>query len=794
MKKLLFAIAFFATFAASGETDFIRLPATRDTWVSTVTGEEEGSNGGSPRIKVKGHQEYSILDFDVSSLAGKAVKAASLHIKLAGEERLWSVSVGTIAVEWYEGKATNYEKEPGASSFRWRRYPDVPWSNDEAYGYSDLTSATFGGMGTIWSSADATEPADGWQSIEVSPAVVEARIEGKSFGFVVFDDTGTELERNGDNVDLHLLPNRFAYSREQNAASCPYLLVEVEDVELPSPVKLGQAEVAIVDEFLKFTPEGESVPSVRDGYLVSNVLWNAATRRIDLAGAHGEFIGFQVAVTDAGAKPWQVKMTWNGEGAAPQTTFYRLGKVDTPKGRMPDPALALPADGAVAFEGKTDTVYCELYIPKGAGAEERTGTLELRDGEGQTLALDVALRVWDFSIPDKLSFLPEMNCYSLPENERDYYRLAQLHRTYVNRVPYSHAGNVSHGCAPEWNPKTRSFEWSAWTKRYGPYFDGSAFSDLPRGPVPVESFFLPLFENFPGNIFEGFKGVNEWPDESMFTPEYLKDFDAGVDGFAKKILAEKWKDTLFVFFLNNKQDYKRNGWTSAASPWLLDEPMSGRDFAALAFFGNRFKAALPPEMAHANLRFRADVSRPQWERDYLDSCLDVYVVAGGPMRLYRQLVLERCRRLGRLLYTYGTSSAPHECAYQPVLWTLDAWAGGADGIIPWQTIGTPLSWKEGDELSLFYPAVPESGGKVVPSVRLKAYRRGQQDAEYLNQLVAKGVSRDDLGRSVRCRLALDHGYVVKCSAEDAGTPRYDATSPEDLELFRRDIARRLGGE
>ena len=159
-------------FAVSAETEFIRLPVTRDTWVSSVTGEEEGSNGGATRIKFKGHQEYSILDFDVSSLAGKTVKSATLHIKMAAEERLRRVSVGTIAVEWYEGKASGYAKETGASSFRWRRYPDVPWSHDGAYGYSDLTSVTFGGMGTIWSSADASDPVDSWQSIAVSPAVV----------------------------------------------------------------------------------------------------------------------------------------------------------------------------------------------------------------------------------------------------------------------------------------------------------------------------------------------------------------------------------------------------------------------------------------------------------------------------------------------------------------------------------------------------------------------------------------------------------------------------------------------
>ena len=57
------------------------------------------------------------------------------------------------------------------------------------------------------------------------------------------------------------------------------------------------------------------------------------------------------------------------------------------------------------------------------------------------MELDVALQVWDFTLPDYLSFLPEMNCYGLPENERAYYRLAHRHRTVINRVPYSQRGS-----------------------------------------------------------------------------------------------------------------------------------------------------------------------------------------------------------------------------------------------------------------------------------------------------------------------------------------------------------------
>ena len=44
-----------------------------------------------------------------------------------------------------------------------------------------------------------------------------------------------------------------------------------------------------------------------------------------------------------------------------------------------------------------------------------------------------------------------MNCYGLPENERDYYRLAHRHRTVLNRLPYNQNGQMQDGCAPRWD-------------------------------------------------------------------------------------------------------------------------------------------------------------------------------------------------------------------------------------------------------------------------------------------------------------------------------------------------------
>ncbi len=108
-----------------------------------------------------------------------------------------------------------------------------------------------------------------------------------------------------------------------------------------------------------------------------------------------------------------------------------------------------------------------MYVPHHVKPGDHKGRLTLENG-GQTLALDVSRRVWNFTLPDYLSFLPEMNCYGLPANERDYYRLAHRHRAVLNRVPYSQNGTVHDSCAPRWDGK--KLDWTAWDRRFGKAF------------------------------------------------------------------------------------------------------------------------------------------------------------------------------------------------------------------------------------------------------------------------------------------------------------------------------------
>ena len=120
------------------------------------------------------------------------------------------------------------------------------------------------------------------------------------------------------------------------------------------------------------------------------------------------------------------------------TIWFRL-----PRGSLPDPIVPLGvAAASVTATCRESSRPLSPPEPEPAcralcaarcsrGNAPRHLDLALRAGQ---LPLAVKLTVWDFTLPDHLSFLPEMNCYGLPENERAYYRLAHRHRTVLNRL------------------------------------------------------------------------------------------------------------------------------------------------------------------------------------------------------------------------------------------------------------------------------------------------------------------------------------------------------------------------
>jgi hypothetical protein len=574
-----------------------------------------------------------------------------------------------------------------------------------------------------------------------------------------------------------------------------------EPLKAAAPLpKLGDAEIAIIDALDKVQPvTGAMVPAQELGYLAGNHLWDG--KQIRLYGAGNEIVSFQILVRGKveGLKA-ELEFPQAQAKDAPSVNFFRFRNVDSKAGPMPDPlipvegqdpGLSVP-DRDEKIAGQTSGgLLCELALPRLAAPGQRAGVLTLRAG-GQTLKIPVSLTVWDFSLPDVLSFLPEMNSYGLPDNEADYYRLAHRNRTVINRVPYHQNGVVAPGCAPAWDKKTRKLDWTAWDKRFGPYFDGTAFADRTPGnsgehrrPVPLEVFYLPLFENWPTPMEGNYNG-SYWADRA-FPEGYRKDFVEVSRQFAEHFNEKGWNDTIFQCFFNGKTNFKTKGWSRGTCPWLLDEPANFQDYWALRYFGELFHEGVnlaPP--GKAKMMFRADISRPEWQRDALDHVLDYNVVGGGAFRQYQRIVLDRKEQFGQIVVPYGGSNDPADSNVQPAAWCLDSWTLGGDGVLPWQTIGEDDSWKKADALSLFYPGGPAGLPGPVPSIRLKSYLRGQQDVEYLTLLaIVEKQSRYLLGQRIREALPLageKHG--TRFEGEDAGVIDFGHLRPQELWALR----------
>ncbi len=551
--------------------------------------------------------------------------------------------------------------------------------------------------------------------------------------------------------------------------------VPAVDESQPLP-EIGGREVFVIDPLDKVRPgDGAMIPERPAAYKRRNHLWDAAGSTVRLSVARNEFVAFQVVLAE-GRDEVVADVRFKG-GCRPEVELLRYVAIPSRDGPLPDPLVPLAASipSNADAEARYRSLLVDLWVPHDCPPGEQRGVLTL-SAEGQALEIAIELEVWNFVLPDHLSFVPQMNSYGLPPppEDRAYYRQAHRHRTCLNLVPYNWRGEVFKGYKPD-----RRGSWAAWDVRFGPLLDGSAFADLPRSGVPVDAFYLPFNENWPASIAEGFLG-GYWA-ESALSEEYRERFTDGVRSYVEHLNTSGWTDTMFEFYLNNKLYHRREEWNRSSAYWVFDEPINTQDFWALRWYASAFHQALAAAGVGGGgvqLGFRADISRPEWQRDLLDGLLDVNVVGLG-FAPYLRTVLDRRDRNGEVLYNYGTSNRVENANVQPAAWVLWAWSVGADGVLPWKTVGRESSWGKASPLALFYPG---AAGEAHPSIRLKSYRRGQQDVEYLTMLAAaSGVPRRALGEIVLELASLD-AVATQTGTADAG--RLDFDGADAVRLWR----------
>lgn len=740
-----------------GAAEPLRVEFSRDLWISAYKSEREGSNGASPKLKLKGIQEFFLCDLDPAPLRGKRVLRAQLHVHLEGAETLGRITVSTVAEDWVEGRGTSYARTPGASCFGWARTDEARWGGGEP----DITSVINGAGGSIWGFGDSTPPdADRWQVIPIEPAVVQARLDGRSYGFSVMDDVGSEYTRTGNTIDYRHFPNRYVASREGRRNTAPYFTLWLEDGPAAQQSKTRVAAKPAIAPAklppLQPAPSAGTKPPVecRDEF-------GEPLAALEFFAARGETIGFSIAT-----KTSEVAVEW----PTLKTVLFSMPKV---AGQV-DPLVPVAFTGAPTEGAEGGGTFIEIHVPRDAKPGQHAGILRVG-----AHALACTVTVWNFTLPDRLSFLPQMNCYGLPGHEREYYRLAHEHRTVLNRLPYGWTGRVDRKTAPVIRADG-SWDWTAWDAEFGPLLDGSAFRDLPRSGVPIEAFYLPLNENWPMDHERYFRG-GYWI-ESAYDEAYWREFRDAVARFAEHFTARGWTEPMFEFYLNNKVYFKRdrgNRWDACSAAWVFDEPMNTQDFWALRRFGMEFWRGVAAKPG-ARFTFRADISRPEWQRDLLDGVTSAEIVS-GVLRTYRDRVVQRAEQFDNLVYMYGSANRIGTSNAMPAAWCVETWALGADGVVPWQTIGKADAWQKPDQLSLFYP----TPNGPVPSLRLKSFRAGQQLTEYLTMFTAlSGGNRLDVGAAVLALPGL-RAALEKKSEADAGDSLFGPEAGSTLTALRQ---------
>lgn len=459
---------------------------------------------------------------------------------------------------------------------------------------------------------------------------------------------------------------------------------------------------------------------------------------------------------------------------------------------------------------KWQGVWCDLYVPKRAQPGTYSGRVLVRAGVDE-IQVPVKLRVHQFVMPDRCSFEVDFNCYGpvyrsrswaeYLRRERLYYAAAHEHRATLNPLGYTHSGHVYEGFAPELEGEgqaVRVRDWARWDQHYGPYLDGSAFTGY-RAGVPVTHMYLPFHENWPLPISKHYHvRIDEKrypamifaharlapPIEQAFDEQFKEGFKSVARQFAEHVRERGWLDTEFQCYTNNKHFYKdpkRGG--RGTSWWCLDEPMCTDDFLAVRFFGVLFKDATG-QAGPARMIYRGDISRPQWQRDFLDGITDLECVSGALWR-YRRRLMDMQRRWGVRFWHYGTANPVRVSNLAAVRWALRAWAYGADGILPWNVIGGDSAYEQPAPTALLVPGDRFGLEGPVVSLRVKAFRRGQQDVELLMALARKrGWRRAQVQAAVGGLLARAGSEAV--SMADANVD-WERLSASELVLMRRAI-------
>jgi hypothetical protein len=696
-----------------------------------------------------------------------------------------------------------------------------------------------------WASAKV---APRWQTPRPAPAGQKVRAwitdlqpgAGYSFAIVAYDQSGNRSAMAA--TDVVKLPKTEAPR-----------LGQLKAVDQPggSPIDVaGKMALWATDELTKVDPVSGKILDgstyTETGARKGSHVWDGKTHTVRLTALKGEVAAFNLVIEalDGSLADVKVKagdLVGPNDAKIPATRFtpHRVWYVESKKGDAstwygdPTPVLDKPlqipaADNKVEGQ-KNQSVYMDLALPQKLPAGTYRGQLAVESAAAKG-SIGVEVQVLDLEMPAELSYVIELNAYGCGK-DRDLWlamhRLAHLHRTGYNALSYGHCESVTVPFMPTiegHGAKAKVTDWSEHDKWVGPLLDGSAFADLPRGPVPIPHWYLPFHENYPEKIREHYakpeffedKPLNEngvldyaeWKDiiaasDVDIREAFDKTWQEGADTIARQyrdhFINKGWTKTQFQIFCNNKHYFREpktqnpnenGGYKLATSLWTLDEPSFGRDFRALGYIYHVFTKPLVG--APLDVVTRGDVSRPEWQGDRLDGLPNLVVVSSALYR-YPSIIQGRQVLHGDRYWFYGGGNSPTGDNSSLAAVYIKTWTMGVDGGLAYWTSfgGGKEGWDQPEQLAVVFLNGGKGYAGPVATTRLKAQRRAQQDIELMNMLARQpGWNRNRVARAIAAAVNLTSSTVAK-GADDPGQTSFKSIHAADLAKIRLALAKEI---
>jgi hypothetical protein len=538
--------------------------------------------------------------------------------------------------------------------------------------------------------------------------------------------------------------------------------------------------------------------SVAANYRHRSSVWDGSRRTVTVRAARNEFVAFQLVLeaiqpvsgvdveVTASCCRVQIFKEWYVQVRRPSTGYEAtsLGPGWYPDALMPKRPAGLRSGFPFAIPDlhnnipnqTNHAVWADVYVPRNAEARRHTGKILVRWNGGET-SLGLEIEVWDFALPDRFSLRGDIFNNSLPrmppEQELKYYQLALQHRFQPGVYAY--------------RPKLKvegtkvALDWSDYDARVSRYLDGSAFTEKhgywgPGYGEPLAHVLLPF------DCERGENRARAWP---LATPPGgpTPEFEAVWKETARQVREHfdrdpHWRKVRKIVFLDG-----------------LDESYNEAAYAKMRLFGKLLHEGL----GRGWFQYRIDGGYSDEAMESLKGEIDLWVchtvgydaekmarwrARGVESWFYGPMVYEQRRNSGCGSNTFTDLDLLVNRAIGWVAWKYQS------GWIEWEfDWNAYAAWYEAENFKedrrvyngsglLIYRGEVMAYNEPIPSIRLKAQRRGLQDYEYFQTLAAK------LGPAAADRIvgSVIHGRPFGHSS--IGDTNLWKPNPEDWELAR----------